>query len=181
MKNTLKAVALGALATTAVLGTIPAASATGADRVRAEGALVRYNTSLVPEGATARVQAVYTGSGSTVVTLHVKGLLPNRAYGSHAHTNACGATGSAAGPHYQYEIDPVTPSTNPAYANPQNEIWLDLHTDEEGNAVAQTVVDWQPHANRRPASVIIHIEHTHTGPNDSGVAGARLACLSVPF
>lgn len=33
--------------------------------------------------------------------------------------------------------------------------------------------------DRRDWSVVIHAEHTHTGPSDSGTAGARLACLDV--
>jgi Cu-Zn family superoxide dismutase len=151
-----------------------------ADRVRSDGPLVTYS-SAVPEGATARVQAVYNSAGSTIVTLHVWGLLPNTEYGAHAHVNACGSTGAAAGPHFQNVQDPVVPSVNPAYANPRNEIWLDLETDDEGNGVAQTRVPWQFHPDRLAHSVIIHAEHTHTGPGDSGTAGARLACLTVDF
>lgn len=152
----------------------------GADRVRIEGPLVRYSDA-IPAGATARVQAVYDASGNTVVTLHVRGLSPNTDYGAHAHVNPCGLSGADAGPHFQNSQDPAIPSVNPAYANPDNEIWLDLVTDDEGNGVAQTRVSWQFNADRRPSSVILHVEHTHTGPNDSGVAGARLACLSVDF
>jgi len=152
----------------------------GADRVRSDGPLVAYS-SVIPQGAAARVQAVYDASGSTTVTLHVWGMLPNTNYGAHAHANACGLTGAAAGPHFQNVQDPVSPSVNPAYANPRNEIWLDLVTDEEGNGVAQTRVPWQFQADRRAHSVIIHVEHTHTGPSDSGVAGARLACMTVNF
>ncbi len=142
----------------------------GADRIRNEGPLISYS-SAIPSDA----------SGKTQVTLHVWGLQPNTEYGAHAHVNACGPTGSAAGPHFQYTPDPVLPSVNPAYANPRNEIWLDLTTDESGNGVAQTRVPWQFTPDRRAHSVIIHVEHTHTGPTDSGVAGARLACLSVDF
>jgi Cu-Zn family superoxide dismutase len=172
---------VAALVSAAALAAVPQASAAGGEVVRSSDDVVVYDAALVPDGATARVQAVYTGSGKTIVTLHVRGLVPNRAYGSHAHTNACGATGLAAGPHYQYVVDAVSPSTNPAYANPDNEIWLDFHTNAAGNATLQTVVEWQPHDTRRPASVILHIEHTHTGPTDSGVVGARLACVNVPF
>jgi len=152
----------------------------GADRIRNEGPLVSYS-SAIPAGATARVQAVYDAAGNTVVTLHVKGLLPNTIYGAHAHVNPCGLLGSAAGPHFQNVQDPVIPSVNPAYANPRNEIWLDLTTDQDGNGSAQTRVGWQFSPDRRAHSVIIHAEHTRTGPTDSGVAGARLACLSVDF
>ena len=160
---------------------VPATTALADGTVRAEGPTARYDTALVPDGARLRVHAVETGDGRTIVTLHATGLLPRRAYGAHAHTNACGATGALAGPHYQFVKDPVTPSTNPAYANPQNEIWLDLHTNEAGNGHAKAVVDWQMPAERRAQSVILHLEHTHTGPTDSGVAGPRLACVSVPF
>src|SRR5205807_5728525 len=87
-----------------------------------------YDQALVPAGATASVHATYTGDGRTVVTLHVRGLLPNRDYGAHAHRNACAASPAAAGGHYQNVQDPVQPSTDPAFANPSNEIWLDLMT-----------------------------------------------------
>jgi len=148
----------------------------GADRIRSEAPLTTYSAA-IPAGATARVQAVYDASGSTVVTLHVWGLAPNTAYGAHAHQNACGLTGAAAGPHFQYVQDPAIPSTNPAYANPQNEIWLDLTTDAVGNGSAQTRVAWQFPSDRRAHSVIIHERHT----SPDGTAGARLACLTVNF
>ncbi|MBA2446158.1 MAG: superoxide dismutase family protein [Nocardioidaceae bacterium] len=153
----------------------------GADRIRAEGELIRYDTAAVPEGARARVQAVYTSAGDSIVTLHVWDLRPNTDYGAHAHVNPCGTTGLDAGSHFQNDIDSVQPSTNPAYANPANEIWLDLTTGGDGNGVAQTKVPWQFSPARRANSVVIHVEHTHTGQTDSGVAGARLACVTVGF
>lgn len=151
-----------------------------ADRVRAEGTLIAYS-SAVPAGAHARVQAVANAAGNLVVTLHVRGLRPNTEYGAHAHQNACGATGAAAGPHFQHVVDPVQPSTNPAYANPRNEIWLDLTTDDEGNGSAQALVRWQFAPDRRAGSVIIHEHLTNPGPDNAGTAGARLACLTVGF
>lgn len=164
---------------TALFAASPAVA--GPDRVRASGELVRHDASAVPEGARARVNAVYTSSGDTIVTLHVWGMAPNTPYGAHAHVNSCGADGAAAGPHFQNVLDPVVPSVNPAYANPTNEIWLDLTTNAAGNGVAKTKVPWQFSPTRRAKSVILHVEHTHTGPTDSGVAGARLACLTVDF
>lgn len=152
-----------------------------ADRVRVEGELVRYS-SQVPTGAKARVQAVYDSAGDSVVTLHVWGLRPNTEYGAHAHVNSCGPNGPDAGGHFQQVPAPAPASvSDPAYANPVNEIWLDFETDESGNAAAQTRQPWQFTPDRRAKSVIIHVEHTHTGQTDSGVAGARLACLSVGF
>ena len=139
---------------------------------------------LVPPGSAARVDAWYLPSGHTVVILRVRGLVPGREYGAHAHSAACGSTGALAGPHFQYSPDPVTPSTSPAYANADNEIWLDFTTDSKGRGWAIAVQDWQPSADRRPASVVIHLEHTHDGSDPTlpaGTAGARLACLNVGF
>jgi Cu-Zn family superoxide dismutase len=145
------------------------------------GDLIAYSAA-VPQDARAQVHSVETGDGRTIVTLHVKGLQPSTEYGAHAHVNACSSsTGLAAGPHYQYDVDPVSPSVDPAYANPHNEIWLDLTTDAAGNGHAKAVVDWQFPSERRASSVIIHQQHTATGPGNAGVAGARLACLTVPF
>ena len=168
-------------------------SLAGADTVRGEQPLVPYPSTangkpeLVPDGASARVQAVYNAAGDTIVTLHVRGLLPNRPYGAHAHVGSCGLAGADAGPHYQFVVDPdatvTAPSTSPVYANPGNEIWLDVHTDDNGNAAAQTKVPWQFTPDRRPQSVMIHASRTATGAGDglAGTAGARLACVDVSF
>lgn len=160
--------------------TMLSASPATAGVSRTSGQLITYNAA-VPAGATARVQSVETGSGRTITTLTVTGLRPNTTYGSHAHVNACGATGSAAGPHFQHVVDPVTPSVDPVYANPANEIWLDFTTDAAGEGHAKSKVDWQYAPDRRPRSVIIHATATNTGQNNSGTAGPRLACLTVPF
>ena len=152
----------------------------GADHARADGPLTAYSAD-VPAGATAKVTAVYNAAGDTIIALHVKGLKPLTDYGAHAHTNPCGLTGAAAGPHWQNVVDPVTPSVNPAYANPSNEIWLDLTTDEDGNGVARSKQSWQFPEDRRPRSVILHAQHTSPDPGTAGTAGARLACLSVDF
>jgi Cu-Zn family superoxide dismutase len=152
----------------------------GADHIRAAGPLIRY-ADAVPMGASARVDAIYDAAGRSVITLHLWGMLPDQTYGAHAHNKPCGATGSAAGSHYQSLPDPEQPSVNPAYANSVNEIWLDVHTDADGNGSAQTKVGWQFAPDRRAHSVIVHAEPTHTGETDSGTAGARLACLTVAF
>ncbi|GAA3525394.1 hypothetical protein GCM10022234_23030 [Aeromicrobium panaciterrae] len=180
MRHTLSRLAppVAAVAALGLFLTSPAIA--GTDQIRSEGPLLSYSAE-IPAGAKARVQAVYTASGKSIVTLHAWGLKPNTEYGAHAHRDACGATGAAAGPHFQNVVDPVTPSTNPYYANPQNEIWLDFETDEFGSGVAQTQVAWQFNPARRAHSVIIHAEHTHTGTGDSGTAGPRLACLTVGF
>lgn len=161
-------------------------SLAGADRVRSEGELVRYGSERVPVGAWARVQAVYNAAGDTIVTLHVRGLKPNEEYGAHAHQNSCHPTDPlAAGGHFQHVPFPEGSSaTDPAFANPANEIWLDFTTDEAGNGVAQAKLPWQFSPERAAGSVMIHQSHTHTGFDPGGAAGTagpRLACLSVDF
>jgi len=176
VRPTVVSAGLIGLAATAIAA--PALAGSGA---HAAGDLIAYSAA-VPPDARARVHSVETGDGRTIVTLHVTGLQPSTAYGAHAHVNTCNATtGLAAGPHWQYDVDPVSPSVDPAYANPRNEIWLDLTTNAAGNGHARTVVDWQFPSERRAKSVIIHAQHTATEPGNAGVAGARLACLPVPF
>ena len=141
-----------------------------------------YDPAVVPEGA--KLAATFTPSGdSTTVRLTVSGLLPNRGYGAHAHTNACGTTGKDAGPHFQKVVDPAAtpdkPSTDPAYANPKNEIWLDFRTNAQGEGSAETTVPYL-FTDRAPGSVVLHVEEaTATEPGKAGTAGDRAACLTV--
>jgi Cu-Zn family superoxide dismutase len=130
----------------------------------------------VPAGARAEV---VTGprDGGTVVLLRVTGLLPDRDYGAHAHVNPCGPDPADAGPHYQHVQGGAT---DPAFANPRNEIWLDFTTNANGRGEAAARVDWQ-FGERRAGSIVLHEEHTHTGPGEAGTAGARLGCFTVQF
>ena len=94
-----------------------------------------------------------TPPGRARSRLHVKGLEPDTEYGAHAHANAAAAsTGADAGPHFQHVVDPVLPSVDPAYANPRNEIWLDLTTNAAGNGVAKA--DGAVAVRRRPAAAL---------------------------
>ncbi|MFJ1766285.1 superoxide dismutase [Amycolatopsis sp. NPDC088138] len=139
---------------------------------------VTYRPDLVPAGARAHVFSL--SAARTTTSLVVTGLLPSHTYGAHAHAQPCGATGDAAGPHFQHVPDPVKPSVDPAYANPRNEIWLDFTTDRLGTGFALSTVDWT-FGPRRARSVVVHETHTHTDPGHAGTAGARLACLDVSF
>jgi superoxide dismutase, Cu-Zn family len=138
-------------------------------------AAVTYNPALVPFGAKASSVGLTVATG-TVVTLSVHGLLPGREYGAHVHTQPCGADPADAGGHYQNMVDPHQPSTDPAFANNRNEIWLDFTTDAHGNGFALSTVDWG-FTDRHAHSVMIHDHHTHAG----GAAGARLACVNASF
>jgi superoxide dismutase, Cu-Zn family len=137
-----------------------------------------YDTTHVPVGAKALVQSTETGDGRTIVTLHVFGLEPDRDYGAHAHKAACGPLPGDALGHFQYVQGGAT---DPAFANPSNEIWLDLHTDEDGNGAAMTIMNWQFPADRRAQSVVIHDHHTDTEPGTAGTAGPRYGCVTVAF
>ena len=138
-----------------------------------------YNKTLVPDGAKVLV-AEYVFDGATTVTLNVRGLVPNRKYGAHAHAMPCGPTGDAAGPHFQHNPDPVKPSVDPAFANSTNEIWLDFETDDDGNATTASTVPWV-FQDKKAASVVIHENPTQTAPGKAGTAGARVGCVSVGF
>lgn len=133
----------------------------------------------VPAGARASVMS-FGLSGQTVVALLVSGLRPLTHYGAHVHVRPCGPTGADAGPHFQDVADPVSPSVDPAYANPANEVWLDLTTDDQGAALSVAQVEWR-FGDRPAGSVVLHAHHTATGPGEAGTAGPRLACLTADF
>jgi Cu-Zn family superoxide dismutase len=165
------------LALPSVLGAGTAA-ASAPEQVGTGAEVVRYNPGLVPVGAGANAFTV--SAGGTFTALAVRGLLPGREYGAHVHAKPCGAAPADSGPHYQHVPDPVQPSTDPGYANPENEIWLDFTTSPAGSAFAVSHVDWT-YGDRLPASVVIHETHTHTAPGQAGTAGSRLACLNLAF
>ncbi|MFN2536171.1 MAG: superoxide dismutase [Pseudonocardiaceae bacterium] len=141
-----------------------------------------YNPALAPAGA--RLSATMTPSGhTTTAELTVSGMLPNRGYAVHAHTNVCGDTGAAAGPHYQNRIDPAAtpqkPSSDPEFANPRNEVWLDVRTDATGSGTARTTVPFV-FTDRGPGSIVVHeAMETATAPGKAGQAGARIACVTL--
>jgi Cu-Zn family superoxide dismutase len=143
-----------------------------------QGTAVTYDTALVPVRAREAVSSV-SANGRTTVTLTVRGLQPGRTYGAHAHTQLCGATGAAAGPHFQNQPDPVQPSVDPLHANPDNEIWLDLTTDDTGAGSARTTVAWEFTGERWAHSVVVHTMATATDPGRAGTAGGRAGCITV--
>ena len=138
-----------------------------------------YNPAVVPAGATVALTITKSGYG-TEVRLTAGGLIPGRAYGAHLHTNLCTAVPDEAGPHYQNHQDPVTPSVNPVYANPQNEIWLDFTTSAAGDASSAVTHGWNFDPQAPPRSLVLHESHTMTAPGEAGKAGAREACLTLP-
>ncbi len=182
----LKSVLAGAAATAVVLTLSPAPAtaaprftllhAVGAPNAEGTGGAYSYDAERVPPGAGVAVWSL-SGPQRTRTFLLVRGLQPGQAYGAHLHANACGAAPAAAGPHYQQVPDPVQPSTDPAFANPDNEVWLDVHTDATGSGMSRSLNKWG--FRTPPRSLVLHAEHTHTEPGKAGTAGARLACLNL--
>jgi superoxide dismutase, Cu-Zn family len=84
------------------------------------------------------------------------------------------------------EPAPSTPAPStaagpdPAYANPENEVWLDFTADREGAATATAVQEWAFDELTPPRSVIVHMTRTRTEPGLAGTAGERVACLTLP-
>ncbi|WP_243085910.1 superoxide dismutase family protein [Streptomyces sp. 891-h] len=140
---------------------------------------VTYDRSKVPAGAGIMVARTATDH-STSVRLQVRGLVPDRTYGAHVHTHPCGAKPDDSGPHYQHRKDPKQPSTDPRYANPDNEVWLDFTTDSRGRGDAVSRHHWT-FREGEARSVVLHEKGTSSEAGHAGQAGARVACFSVPL
>ncbi len=101
-------------------------------------------------------QMVRTGSGRTIVSVHVEGLAVNTTYGSHVHQQACGV-GDADG-HYQY-----VPG---AGVNDVNEIWPGFTTNGAGIGNGNARNDGT--AASTAVSVVVHAP-----------GGAKIACADL--
>jgi Cu-Zn family superoxide dismutase len=141
---------------------------------------VTYNTALVPEGARVQVKEELRRDGGTRIELRLRDLVADRTYGAHVHTKPCGALPTDAGPHYQDKEDPTKPSIDPAFANPDNEVWLDLATNKDGSDRSIATVDWR-FREGGARSVVLHEMATATHEGHAGTAGARLGCVNVAF
>jgi superoxide dismutase, Cu-Zn family len=143
---------------------------------------ITYNRDLAPIGAAMTATIIPTSEGSTA-QLTVLGLLPNRSYAVAAYNKPCGPTAGASGARFQNHPDPAAtpsaPSTDPRYANPDNEIWLDVQTDASGAGTAATTVPFVL-TDRVPGSIVVH-DQTQTPQSSAraGNFGARIACLTL--
>ncbi|MET9960323.1 superoxide dismutase family protein [Streptomyces sp. NPDC006326] len=140
---------------------------------------VTFDPRAIPVGGTVRVTE-RAGQDGTRVELGIHGVEANRTFGAHVHQQPCGSAPGDSGPHYQDAKDPTQPSKDPAYANPRNEVWLDLTTDGAGDGAAASTVTWRFRSGEA-RSVVIHEHATGTAHDTAGVAGIRLACVNVPF
>jgi Cu-Zn family superoxide dismutase len=164
-----------AIVVTSVLVAQSPADADRAQVVRASGPTYVYDAALA--NIETRVQAVSVPSGrriKTIVTLDVVGMpaqYVGMTLGAHVHVNACGADPLAAGGHY------ASPDASPSAPLEQREIWLDFTVDESGAGHAKATRRFHI-APGDANSVVIHAAETNP---DTGAAGARLACTTVPF
>ncbi|MFI6144609.1 superoxide dismutase family protein [Streptomyces sp. NPDC051109] len=174
--------------TASLAAVLPLSAVTGQDvtieeTFRAAGSLpahqaVTFDTEAVPLGS--KVTVTERVGDDTHVELRIHGVEANRTFGAHVHRNPCGGKPNDSGSHYQNAVDPEQPSTNPAYAGPRNEVWLDITTDHHGDGASASTVEWRFRTGQA-RSVVIHEHATHTGTGTAGTAGARLACVNVPF
>lgn len=160
--------AVAACVTLGALGAAGAAVAAG-NATRSSGPDYRYGLSNPFADASAVVQVVHSGNESTHVTLQVKGAkaAAGGTFGAHVHVDPCGESGGDAGGHYQHAD--ATGSLE------DREVWLDFTVNRAGNAHAEAVRPW-PLDDGSPRSVIVHEAATNA---DTGVAGARLACIDL--
>jgi Cu-Zn family superoxide dismutase len=59
-------------------------------------------------------------------------------------------------------------------------VWLDFTADATGAGSAVSAHGWDFDPAEPPRSLILHAEHTKTGPGEAGKAGGRAACLTLP-
>lgn len=143
---------------------------------RGMGRAVTFDSMVVPVGSRVTVTQ-RVGNDGTRVQLQVHGVEAGRTFGAHVHRKPCGSMAYESGTHYQHQVDSKQPSTDPAYANPRNEVWLDFATDGNGDGSAGSAVVWR-FREGEARSVVIHERAIGTRP---GTAGAPLACVNVPF
>ena len=128
-----------------------------------------------PITAIAGTAEVYDLGAKTQVVLKLSGLPASRQFGSHVHKATCAEM--KAGGHYQHMEGGAT---DPAFANPMNEIWLDFMSDPLGNGSANRTVNWEV-AKERAKAVVVHDQATMTAAGVAGMAGPKLACVNLKF
>jgi hypothetical protein len=139
-----------------VLMGLAVASAVGASGARVTRGEVHAFATGVGNDITGDARMVRTADGQTIVIVHVEGLAPDTAYGSHVHQQAC-ANGEADG---HYKFDPAGPAT------PPNEIWPAFTTNAAGIGNGHASVDGT--AGPTAMSVVVHAP-----------GGAKIACADL--
>ena len=135
---------------------IAVASAVGASGARVTRGEVHAFATGAGLDISGDARMVRTADGKTIVIVHVEGLAPNTAYGSHVHQQAC-ANGEADG---HYKFDPAGPAT------PPNEIWPAFTTNAAGIGNGYASVDGT--AGPTAMAVVVHAP-----------GGAKIACADL--
>ena len=97
--------------------------------------------------------------------------MEGKTFGVHVHVNPCGTDPAAAGGHY------ANPNAAPDVPLHDKEVWLDVTIQRGGWGWSATPVDWRIQAGDAN-SVVMHGLPTN---HETGVAGSRLLCTTVPF
>ena len=121
-----------------------AVSASGAEVTRGDFHAFAAGAALDISG---HAQMVRRADGTTMVTIHVAGLVPGRSYASHVHKVSCGV--SNADGHFQ--------QVPGAGSTPPNEIWLGgapFSANSGGIANENATADYT--ANAGAVSVVVH-------------------------
>jgi hypothetical protein len=147
--------------------------ASTSEELRVSGKWVVYADPFLDGGAnpaenvSGRV-SVQKGFHQTFVSSYIQGAPPRTPFVAHAHLLAC--NDNKGGGHYQNSPD--------GGANPQNELWLSFQPLGRGDEFAFTHVNWRFRPDAGHAVVL----HQAIPQPDGGVkAGAKLACINVPF
>ena len=150
----------GVARSVAVIGVVvmglAVASAVGANGARVTRGEVHSFATAAGSSITGHARMVRTADGKTIVAVHVEGLAPKTAYGSHVHQQAC-ANGEADG---HYKFDAAGPAT------PPNEIWPAFTTNAAGVGNGRASVDGT--AGPAAMSVVVHAP-----------GGAKIACADL--
>ena len=150
----------GVARSVAVIGVVvmglAVASAVGANGARVTRGEVRSFATAAGSSITGHARMVRTADGKTIIAVHVEGLVPRTAYGSHVHQQAC-ANGEADG---HYKFDAAGPAT------PPNEIWPAFTTNAAGIGNGHASVDGT--AGPAAMSVVVHAP-----------GGAKIACADL--
>jgi Cu-Zn family superoxide dismutase len=65
------------------------------------------------------------------------------------------------------------------FVNRFNEIWLDLTTDEQGDAEVRATLPYQFEPGRGPRSFVVHARHATRDRAAMATSVGRLACLDA--
>lgn len=143
------------------------------------GASSQGSFRLLPAGATqtpqlsGKAHLVRTGSGRTILSVHVKGLAPGETYGVHLHNAPCSAA-SPGGGHYQNQVGGPAAPPNELWASDSGNPAAGLTANSAGNASGNGTATWR--ARPEAQAVVIHAG-SHHGGTTSG--GTKLACADL--